>query len=343
MFVVLENVQGDIHDIWIKHLSTAGDVRKELGGLISVEPDRITIIYQGKVLSPERTLESYDITEGTKLYYSVKQKEVKTEAKVKPKEDPQESTSLFGNIANNPLMQGMIKSMEENPELAAEFLKNFPGLKNGADKNPEFSHALNDPEQFAELLRMTTTKGNQKQAAITMDNMLNMVDQYPSLLHTANRIMNDFSPEEMEDIFGPSPPPTVIPETKLLTPSEGPLPNSQPSLYLGFTANTQGNERKETEDITNGMYKIQSGVRTAQTRGIQFANVERAIALCELEKRRIIARSVPQSFKTQYAKELQYLLNKGFVNQDDNLCAMYLNNGDVHRSIQYLMRLEAIP
>ncbi|EAX89061.1 Ubiquitin family protein [Trichomonas vaginalis G3] len=341
MLINCEYVKGENHTIYVKKLNSVAECKNVLAQEIDVEPDRINFVYQGKLLINERTIDSYGVTDGTKIFYTLKPK---IEKPLPAKKKEEEMPSIFDGITDNPLIQGMMKTFKENPDMAASALKGISGFKEDTN-NVDMNYAFNDGETFSEVLDLFS-KGNKRQAAKTMDNMLNMASAAdPGMLHTINRYMNSFDTSDaLDNLYGANNIKMVIPDNNLSAPAESPLPESpapQPNFFMMQPQQQPAPPRiNELPEFTSGLDKIRRGIRVLQSRGFVMNDSRKLFRNCEAEKRRRIVNSLPPYQKSNYLGNAQLLYSRGFLNLDDNIFALYANNNDIRMALQYLMDLE---
>jgi hypothetical protein len=338
MLLSLEEPKGSSYDIYVKKLATVSDLKKELGSTLHANESRLIIIFEGKVLIDERTLESYGIQDGGKVFYVLKPEKIKQEEpkKKKPESTQEEPETYMDKIMYSPIGKAMMKSMEENPEVFSEFFNSIPALQSLTEKNPELNHALNDPEQMAEIMRINMTKGNKKQAAMSMDHMINQVEQTPIGLHFLNRAMKDLE-EPLSGVFQRPEPKTVIPEEPLKAPAEAPLPGHKLGMYNSMIPITV-EDQKQIAQINIGLSNIKSAIQRIESRGFAAPKKEEVYKAVLAEARRINIRGNMEVLRNRYPQQLNYLKSIGFTCEQDNLAALSDGNGDIKKAIRSLMR-----
>ena len=334
MLLSLKEPHGETHDIYVTKFATVSDLKSALGKTLSADESRLEIIFQGKVLLNERTLESYGVSDGCEVFFVLKPEKIKQQNPIK-KKAPEEPESLMDQLQST-LGKAMLDSMNKNPDLLLQMFDSIPQLKELKEKHPDLQHMLTDSEEMSEIMEIHTSKGNKKQSALMLDNMLDQIDNYG--LSRVNRLMNEFTEPLMDGIFGEPKMQTYLPTEKLSGPSENPLPMqsglsmSAPQI-LASTADLNCSER-----ISLGLSKLREAIHRIEQKGIDFPKKEEVYKTISNHSRKVLMQGKLESIKKLYGFQLSQLKAMGFSNEDDVLEALFMSNGDKKKSISYLMR-----
>ena len=338
MLLSLINQQNDEYSIYVKKLATVSELKNELSMTLDKTSDRFIIVFQGQVLIDERTLESYGIEDGSRVFFVLKPpKEKKPEPKKKQEYTQEEPETLFDKVMNSKIGKAMMDSIEQNPNFYSDMFNSIPQLQSMKDENPEFNHVLNDPDQVSEIIKMQTTKGNKKQAAMYIDNMMNMLDNYPGAYQLANRYLRAYTAPLEDGWFTPKEKPTVVPTEKLSRPAENPLPMQTPNSKASPLI-TSKKDREESEKISFGLMKLKEAIQKAEQKGVKFTKKEEMFKKVSRESQQVSIRSNLEYYKQLYPQQLSQLRTMGFPCEQDNIAALYEGGGDIRRAIKCLMR-----
>lgn len=329
MRIWAKNIRSEIIDIYITPNTTIREIKEKLSHLIDIEPQFIKIVFKGIVLQDDITIETYGIEEDSTVFYSIPHGRVElSERRKKSKYQQEEPETFIDKVTNSAIGQQMMKMIDENPQMYEDMFKQIPNFEDVADSNPELTHVLRDGDEITEQLKMQTTKGNKKMAAITMDNMFNQIESSGISMHRVNRMIGDIADPLLEGVFRRPQHKTVIPKEKLESPSVLPLSTMQNAAI----SNAKGIESKQ--ELAQAMSKINSGIFKLRSRHIKISKTS------YYNVRDLIAHMEYQKYKPVFAKELGILFSKGFVNEDDNIRALMSAGGKIQQAIKILMKSE---
>ena len=332
----MKEPHGETHDIYVKKFATVSDLKNALSSTLSADVSRFEIIFQGKVLLNERTLESYGISDGNEVFYVLKPEKIKPQQPQKKKKSDEEPETFMDQLQNS-MGKALMDSMNKNPELFAQMFDSIPQLKELKEKNPELQHMLNDSDEISEIMEIHTAKGNKKQSALLLDTMLDQIDNMPISLARINRMMDDFTDPLSDAFFGQPKMETYLPTEKLSAPSENPLPMQQGISYAPPQIATTA-DLKNSERVSLALSKLREAIHRAEQKGIKFPKKEEVYNTLSNESRKILMRGKLDKIKSMYQLQLTQLKHMGFVDEEDNLEALFVSNGDVKRAISYMMK-----
>ncbi|EAY10698.1 Ubiquitin family protein [Trichomonas vaginalis G3] len=319
----------EIIDLVLRPLSIVGDIKKQIGENIQTNPKFIKIIYQGRILIDELTLDSYGIQDNATVYYTVSKKALEAEEKKEKVKKPEdyETETLMDKIANSQLGKKMMESIDENPELIQNLFNQIPNFDKAIDDNPDIAYAMKDNDFITDMFRQTTAKGNKRVAALQMDNIVNQVELHPEQISLSrlNGMVDRFYEPLADGMFSEPPIKLVIPTEKPETPSVLPI------SYTGAAASAINNVKNE---IQEGMSKINRGILVLRKRNVSVSK-----KCYETFKSCVIQRQ-NEPFRNAFPSQLQFLKARGFINEDNDIMALVKANGNIQKAISYLCEIE---
>ena len=322
----------------MRKLSTVYDLKHELAITLKAEEPRFEIVFQGKTLLNERTLESYGIGDGSRVYFVLKPKKIENDHPKNKQHFSQSDATTLDALPSGEINKAFIGAMKNNPELLSQLFDSIPGLKEVKEQNPEIQHMLNNVDEDIDLLEMVTNTENKQQSALFMDKMLDQIDNLPINLARVNQMMDDITEPITDPLFSQPKMQTFLPTQKLPKPSENPLPIQQGISFIQMPVGTLQDQQK-SERISHGLARLREAIEQAEKRGIRFPNKEKVYRKVSTESKHVLMQGKIQQLKTMYSMQLNQLKDIGFINEDDNIEALCESSGDIKGAITYLMRL----
>jgi len=341
MQISFNDQSGQVFDLEVGKLLTIKEVKQLLADYYhSNNPELIVLVYNGSVLIDERTVMSYEFPQSAIIYVVRKNNPSNQTSKPKKPKSTSPPPSFIDSFANSDIGKSFMKQLEDNPDQYSALFNNNSVFQSVADKNPVLNHFMNDPEQVTEQLKISTTPGNKTQAALSMDRMMDIVEQTPMGINMMNRMMNDIQNPLMdgltESMFSRSQQKTVIPKQDLSKPSEDPLPGNQPNPIGPKQWNRTFSVTSESLDM------FISGFQKCQEAGLTFSKGnDIIIALQEIKEKQ--KTDLYADLSRQYSSELQELHNMGFFDDKISLFALRKSKGNLQRAVMLIMRYYSKP
>lgn len=350
------NLQGTICETDINNTSTVGDLKA-----VIVEYDKtiliseLSLVFRGQVLEDERTIASYGIKDGDKIFtVSRKKKNVEDDKKKDPTASrrPNSSENSFSSLMNSPIGKYIMNMIRNNPQAYADMLRSNPIFNQIAESNPQLQHVLNDSDMLSEQMNLFLNPENQNQTALTMDRMLDTVESMPGGFQILSKQINDLQEPLfdgiMEQFKGNGKSKTNIDTKAPLKPSEDPIPFGPPppqfSQNSPFNFLMQGlNEYAPPAPAAppsippEAIELINNGIEKCRSKGLIIADLPGFKDLVDACSAFPTKNNV--NFYQLYADQLKQMNEMGFKDNEMNIRALIQSNGDIGQAIDYMSEM----
>ena len=242
--------------------STISDLKDSISKLKETDKSNIKIIFAGKILEDDKTLESYKITDNTALHCLIRKNTTSqsTETTVPlPHSDIPNLSNLINNMqlpssfssnnmnsqqmmdmyTNNPQLQQMMNNMMQNPQLRTMMINNVLNNMNIPLNSPirnmyeqSFTSMLSNPDQFINI--MNTVNGLN-----SIPNVSDLIN--PDMMNMFNTI--NTSPVNVPDTSNNIPLTLPVPSTTNTSPVN--VPDTPPNTPLTVPEPVDNSKLKE--------------------------------------------------------------------------------------------------
>jgi len=242
--------------------STISDLKDSISKLKETDKSNIKIIFAGKILEDDKTLESYKITDNTALHCLIRKNTTSqsTETTVPlPHPDIPDLSNLINNMqlpssfssnnmnsqqmmdmyTNNPQLQQMMNNMMQNPQLRTMMINNVLNNMNIPLNSPirnmyeqSFTSMLSNPDQFINI--MNTVNGLN-----SIPNVSDLIN--PDMMNMFNTI--NTSPVNVPDTSNNIPLTLPVPSTTNTSPVN--VPDTPPNTPLTVPEPVDNSKLKE--------------------------------------------------------------------------------------------------
>lgn len=338
MLITLEDNKGETYDLYMPPHSAVQAVKNELAEILKVDPVGIIIIFNGKFLINEMTLEAQGVTDQSKLVFVNKNVPIVKKNESKKPKHYSPPPNFMEKIANSPMGQQFMKFMEENPEATSEMFKNAPFLQGALENDPSISHMLNDTEFLTDTMKFATTPGNRTMAAMTTDRMFDNIEQNPIGLHLVNRTLRSIGDpmDVLQDEMNKGRFTTVIPNQDLEAPSAVPLPNGSVDFFQASIISEE--DKKQVQNLKDAQAMIKEAEMKLAAIGIKMTNTDKIIKELNNEKARIAEGKQLIALKNMYGEQLEILKGMGFLDDRIDLLALGHANGNVEGAVALILK-----
>ena len=321
---IVKNRAGDIWSTTISSSSLVSDLEDQVREEAQLPPDSIVrLIHQGKILDSERTVASYNLPDGSVLYFSVGKRPpepVKAAARVQPEDF---KSRLIKQVAE------MIKT---NPEAYIDMLKMNPAFQDTLERNPVLQHALNDSELLQQQVDLASEISTDA-VARNLDSMLAHVEALPggfrALTRTVNEIQDPLLDGLMDNLFN-VPVKTNLGE-RPNKPCENPLPNIGGADIMVLYMQSQFVQVRQA---------IKGSLDVLRERGVDLVSLpgmEELKELLEMSDDDVRARAASIG-KPRFAVQLRQMEESGFSDREANLRELEATGGNVGLAIARLRK-----
>lgn len=352
MHLFIFDIQRLLCEIDISPESTVSDLKQMVAEKIKENSvDKLSIVFRGKILSDTRTISSYNIQDGYKLYISFSKTSAKGQTtQTKPKTQPNSSGNFMDQYG--PMISQMI---QQNPELVGDIMEANPALKKIVDDNPQMKHLLNDNEMISEEVSKLLNPENREETAKTLDNMLDYIESIPGGFSELNHTMNSIGNPMLDSLTSnfSAPIKTNLDIKPLEKPSEDPLPYQQPvqqsplanmfNQFFNWDANAQQQQQqqppqpplKATQIPYEAMHLINQGVEKCRQKGLnvsEFPGFRELVDICQ--------KNDPygaSDLNVVFASQLQQLQEMGFYDNKANIKLLVQAKGDVTQVLELMI------
>lgn len=350
------NLQGTICETDIINTSTVGSLKA-----VIVEYDKsiliseLSLVFRGQILEDERTIVSYGIKDGDKIFtVARKKKNVENDKKKEPaaSQRPNSSDNSFSSLMNSPIGKYIMNMIRNNPQAYADMLRSNPIFNQIAESNPQLQHVLNDSDMLSEQMNLFLNPENQNQTALTMDRMLDTVESMPGGFQILSKQINDLQEPLfdgiMEQFKGNGKSKTNIDTKAPLKPSEDPIPFGPPPsqfsqnspfnfLMQGLNEYTPSVPAAPPSIPPEAVELINNGIEKCRSKGLIIADLPGFKDLVDACSAFPTKNNI--NFYQLYADQLKQMNEMGFNDNEMNIRALIQSNGDIGQAIDYMSEM----
>uniref|UniRef100_A0A7S2S5R3 Ubiquilin n=1 Tax=Mucochytrium quahogii TaxID=96639 RepID=A0A7S2S5R3_9STRA len=210
---------GPKFDVNAEATSTVRELKSKIEGQANMPPSQQKLIYRGRIMNDDSTLEHYGIADGDAVHL------VQGVA-------PQESAASrdatvgaagsgfgggMGGMGGMPGMQGMESMLQQNPELMAsmmdspmmrslmdnpeimrQIMMSNPQMRSLMEQNPQLTHVLNDPELLRQMMSAARNPNVMQEMMRNQDRAMANIESLPGGYNALRRMYHDVQEPMME-------------------------------------------------------------------------------------------------------------------------------------------------
>ena len=248
---------------------TISDLKKTISEQFNFPVNGMILIFQGRTMEDEFSLNSFNLKEGETIYLVTK--EIRKPVKI-PKPKPFDPSRQM----NYQMGKMLLKMVENNPDGYMNLIESNPAFKQAIESNPELKFAMNDPDLMKQQIELMLNPDNADLAARTFDNMLDYIETIPGGFSAIHKAVNSLGDPIMDSIkeqmHQNGSDITRTPIEELKAPSVDPLPkleqpqNNQMAMLLRMFG--QGNFDRPL--AKEGLQNIAEGIRLCKENGFDI-------------------------------------------------------------------------
>jgi len=171
--------------------ATVLEFKHELHKLTDVPLEEQRLIYRGRILKDEDTLQSYGVADEC-VFHLARKRQTATPA-TQPVASPPPvppSTPQANPLPEglNGIQEAVLNSVLNNPEVLQTFMRNNPTFQQLLDQNPELAHAMNNPELIRESLRLLNNPNLMQEHMRNVDRAMSNLESIPGGFNALRQI-----------------------------------------------------------------------------------------------------------------------------------------------------------
>ena len=187
-------------DVDVDAALTVRELKERLAGPSRVAPELQRLIYKGRVLSDQSSLEHYGMADGDSLHLvqGAAASAAAAPAGAAPGAGAPSSADPFGfgggaggdrlqSVMNSPMMQSLLN----NPEMMQALLMSNPQIQAMIEQNPQLRHVLNDPELLRQSLQAARNPAMMQEMMRNQDRALANIESLPGGFNVLRRLYSD--------------------------------------------------------------------------------------------------------------------------------------------------------
>uniref|UniRef100_A0A1I8ESN1 Ubiquitin-like domain-containing protein n=1 Tax=Wuchereria bancrofti TaxID=6293 RepID=A0A1I8ESN1_WUCBA len=131
------------YDVMVSEKATVLKVKAVLSEKINQPPEKLCLIFSGKILKDHETLNKLSIRDGMAIHLVIRNSQ-------RPAAASTASGTGSTPMTNSPIVQSLLN----NPDIIRSLIADNPQIQQVIESNPELGHLLNDPEVIRQTIEM---------------------------------------------------------------------------------------------------------------------------------------------------------------------------------------------
>jgi len=304
--------------------SSISTLRKKVSAVFYDTPmEQLTLIFGGKILKDDESLESYGIQDKAVIHLIIRNRNQPTSNHM-----PKTNTELPNDNANTSTENsttgsGMFERLGST--LLSSFSRSNPQMRQILEQNPGVSQMFNNPDIIRQSMEMARNPAILQEVMRHQDRAMANLESIPGGRNALERMYRDLQEpilNEAQNVFRSNPIQTTRIEES--NPSESSEENSRPLPNPWSRSNSNVNSSATRSDRTPNGLNIESLMNMM---GLGMTNQACNLNIAAPEER--------------FQSQLETLANMGFSNRQANIQALIASNGDINTAIEKLLNLKS--
>ncbi|GAU94666.1 hypothetical protein RvY_06396 [Ramazzottius varieornatus] len=193
-------------------------LREEVSKLYNETPERLCLVYGGKIMKDEESVRSYGVKNEHSVHLVVRAPPQRAATATLPNAPSSTSPAAgqtaaglrpgpgttpsatsaipgmpnlppnFDQLLDNPLIQNMMN----NPDVIRNVVSNNPQMQNLMERHPELSHAINNPDVMRQAMQVMRNPAMMQEMMRNYDRALSNLESLPGGFNALQRFYNDY-------------------------------------------------------------------------------------------------------------------------------------------------------
>jgi len=129
--------------------TTVEQFKQDISGLVSLSPENIRLVCEGRVLENVYPLSHYNLADNATIHCLEYRQQAAPSAAAQVIPTGNAQDEMMAQMMNNPMVEAMMSS----PEMMQMMLQMNPQLQQLCEQNPEIRRILEDPETLQQSMR----------------------------------------------------------------------------------------------------------------------------------------------------------------------------------------------